>query len=413
MQLQDVQHVLSRVRPGGCLQPYLEAFARELLESDYTALSTRDFLRSAAHFGRWIDTLRIGPDRLTDQTVARFARHRCTCPGAARHGHPPARRSVVRVERFVEHLRRRGIAAAGAAPPAREVPSVLRGFGAWLMRHRGLQQRTIDQYEARVGRMLPALGSDPARYDASLLRTVVLDEIQGRHPGYAKTFVTALRAFLRYLAAQGKCRPHLDRAIPTVRQWTLTEIPRYLEAEDVERVIGSCDLGVVRGVRDRAILLLLARLGLRAGDIVSLRVDDLDWDHGTVCVRGKGGREVRLPLPQDAGQAVAAYVGDARPACDDPRVFLCSNAPLRAFATASVVSGIVRSAIERAGIEDPPSKGAHLLRHSAATAMLRSGATLDAIATVLRHESADMTAHYAKVDLALLQSVAQPWPEGA
>jgi integrase len=198
-----------------------------------------------------------------------------------------------------------------------------------------------------------------------------------------------------------------------VRQWRLSSLPRYLESEDVDRVIESCDRTRAKGVRDRAILLLLARLGLRAGDVVALRIDDIDWKQSTVRVRGKSHKEVRLPLPQDAGEALAEYLSNARPNSIHERVFLCTNAPIRPFSTSAVVSMIVRFAIERAGIPDPPSKGAHLLRHSAATAMLRSGASLDAVATVLRHESSDMTAHYAKVDLALLELVAQPWPEGA
>jgi integrase len=282
-----------------------------------------------------------------------------------------------------------------------------------MTRHRGATQRTIDRYEDLIGRMLPALGSDPVGYDAGLVRQVLLGEVRQRSHAYAKSFVSALRAFLRFLVAQGRCRPYLDRAVPTIREWKLSALPRYLEANDVDRVIASCDRSKSHGVRDRAVLLLLARLGLRAGDIVAMRPDDLDWEAGTVRVRGKGHKEVRLPLPQDAGEALAEYLVSARPSSHHERVFLCANAPVRPFATSAVVSTIVRFAIERAGLTDPPSKGAHLLRHSAATAMLRSGASLDAIATVLRHESSDMTAYYAKVDLELLQLVAQPWPEGA
>jgi len=178
-------------------------------------------------------------------------------------------------------------------------------------------------------------------------------------------------------------------------------------------VIASCDGSHRKEVRDRAILLLLARLGLRAGDIVAMRINDLDWEKGSLRVRGKGHKEVRLPLPQDAGEAVAEYLLSGRPSSDHERLFLCTNAPVRPLATSSVVSAIVRIALERARITDPPSKGAHLLRHSAATMMLRSGASLDAVAAVLRHESPDMTAHYAKVDLALLERVAQPWPKDA
>lgn len=164
-------------------------------------------------------------------------------------------------------------------------------------------------------------------------------------------------------------------------------------------------------MRDRAILLLLARLGLRAGDIASLRLGDLDWDQATLTVRGKGRRETRLPLPQDAGDSLLAYLDRARPRVGGDRVFFMLNAPIRPLTRSSVVSSIVRSAIRKAGI-DTPTKGASLLRHSAATAMLRGGATLDMVGAVLRHRSPDMTAHYAKVDVTMLQQIA-PWPGDA
>jgi integrase len=179
----------------------------------------------------------------------------------------------------------------------------------------------------------------------------------------------------------------------------------------VERVIAACDLGKPSGIRDRAVLLFLARLGLRAGDIVGMNLDDLDWTFATVRVRAKSRTDVRLPLPQDVGDAILEYLMRARPSTTIGRVFLCTNAPIRPLPTTATVSDIVRLALHRAGIRNPPSTGAHLLRHSAATAMLRAGASLDVIATVLRHASTDMTAHYAKVDLDLLRTVAQPWPE--
>jgi site-specific recombinase XerD len=184
-----------------------------------------------------------------------------------------------------------------------------------------------------------------------------------------------------------------------------------LNASDVERVIEACDLHKPCGVRDRAVLLLLARLGLRAEDIVTMSLDDLDWRAATVRVRAKGRKEVCLPLPQDVGDAILEYLAHARPTTQLSRVFLCSNAPVRPFPATASVSDVVRLALQRAGITDPPSKGAHLLRHSAATAMLRNGASLDAIGTVLRHQSIDTTAHYAKVDVKLLADVTQPWPE--
>jgi site-specific recombinase XerD len=188
-------------------------------------------------------------------------------------------------------------------------------------------------------------------------------------------------------------------------------LPRYIGAADIERLIATCDSETPTDTRDRAILLLLAHLGLRAGDIPALRFNDIDWQHGTVSVCGKGRRETRLPLPQDAGDAVLRYLNNGRPriACD--ALFLTLNAPFRPLC-GSAVSAIVCRALDKAGIA-APTKGANLLRHSAATAMLRGGATLDAVGAVLRHRSPDTTAHYAKVDVTMLQQIAQPWPGGA
>jgi integrase len=221
---------------------------------------------------------------------------------------------------------------------------------------------------------------------------------------------TALRGYLRFLAATGVCRLSLDHAVPIIPQWRLSALPRFLPGGAVEQVIASCDLTKPHGVRDRAILLLLARLGLRAGDVLMMRLSDIAWDEGMIRVRGKGRREIRLPLPQDAGDALLDYLSRGRPSADADRIFLRSRAPYRPFRDSSVISSIVRLALKRADILDAPSRGANLLRHSAATSMLRAGATLDAVGTVLRHRSIDMTAHYAKVDVTMLQLIAQPWP---
>ncbi|WP_244464251.1 tyrosine-type recombinase/integrase [Bradyrhizobium japonicum] len=191
-----------------------------------------------------------------------------------------------------------------------------------------------------------------------------------------------------------------------------TVVAAAIRSSDVETLIATCDQTTATGVRDRAILLLLARLGLRAGDILSLRLTDVDWQQATLSVRGKGRRETRLPLPQDAGDALLAYLDQARPHVADVRIFFMSNAPIRPLTGSSAVSDVVRSAIRKAGIP-VPSNGANLLRHSAATAMLRGGATLDTVGAVLRHRSPDMTAHYAKVDVTMLLQIAQPWPGDA
>ena len=198
--------------------------------------------------------------------------------------------------------------------------------------------------------------------------------------------------------------------MPLVPQWRLSSLPRYLPPAQVERLIACCGLRGRLGVRDRAILLLLARLGLRAGDILEMRLADIDWSSGTLRVKGKGRRETRLPMPQDTGDAVLDYIGRARPPVDDDRLFLRSVAPFQPFSSSSTISQIVDLALKRAGIDDPPSRGANLLRHSAATHMLRGGATLQSVGAVLRHRSLETTAHYAKVDLNMLSQVTQPWP---
>lgn len=178
-------------------------------------------------------------------------------------------------------------------------------------------------------------------------------------------------------------------------------------------MIASCDVSKPHGVRDKAILLLLARLRLRAGDVLNLGLGDICWAEGTLRVSGKGRREVCLPLPQDAGDAVLAYICHARPVSESDAVFLRSSAPYQPFADSSTISCLVRRALTGAGISNSPSRGANLLRHSAATTMLRAGATLDTIGTVLRHRSATTTAHYAKVNVPMLLQIAQPWPREA
>jgi site-specific recombinase XerD len=200
----------------------------------------------------------------------------------------------------------------------------------------------------------------------------------------------------------------MEHAVPGFASWQLSSVPRFLVAEDVERVIGSC-AGYVFGVRDRAVLLLLARLGLRASEVAQLKFADIDWRNGTITVCGKGRRHELLPLPQEVGEAVLIYVNQGRPSLPMPEVFTSVLAPFRPLSRAAVTH-IVRSALRRAGVK-APINGAHVLRHSAATAMLRQGASLASVGEVLRHRSPMTTAHYAKVDFGLLKGIAQPWPE--
>jgi integrase/recombinase XerD len=218
---------------------------------------------------------------------------------------------------------------------------------------------------------------------------------------------------LRFLAVDEQCIPDLDKAVPTVANWSLSSIPKYMTANEVEQVINSCDVLTSKGLRDLAIILLLSRIGLRAGDIVHTKLDHIDWQKSILHPFGKGRREACLPLPQAAGDAILDYMEKARPPINIDEVFLCLNAPYRPFASSSPVSSLVASAIARSGIDTPYSCGAHLLRHSAAAEMLRSGATLETVSSVLRHRSVGMTGYYAKVDIPMLEKIVQPWPEDA
>jgi site-specific recombinase XerD len=227
--------------------------------------------------------------------------------------------------------------------------------------------------------------------------------------GTTQKLITSLRAFLRYLNFRGAARNDLYLAIPAVAHWRLAALPCALSAEEVDRLIAACAGNTPVRLRDRAIILLLSRLGLRAGDVARIQFADIDWNGGTLQVIGKGRYQVRLPLPQDVGDALLQYVQCRSADRAGDRVFLRTNAPVRAL-TAHGISAVVKHALRRAGIA-APAKGAHLLRHTAATEMLRNDVSLDQIGLVLRHRSIDMSAYYAKVDIALLQQIAQPWPE--
>jgi len=253
------------------------------------------------------------------------------------------------------------------------------------------------------------LGDDPKTYSARRLRDFVIERSRSHGRRRGETIVCAVRAFLRFLVATGKCRDGLPDAIPRFASWKLSSLPRYLEPPVVQRIIDACPPSTPLLRRDRAILLLLSRLGLRAGDIGRITFDDIDWRNATFAVAGKSRRREQLPLPQDVGDAILDYIRHGRPAMRHPQVFLTSRAPHRPVNNGTI-SQIANAAILRAGV-DSPNHGAHVFRHSAATAMLRQGAGLPSIGAVLRHRLPDTTLQYAKIDFASLAEVAMPWPE--
>lgn len=302
----------------------------------------------------------------------------------------------------------RTIRTSGSRSPDPEYPPLLLSFRTWMLEQRGARPSTVTAYAPVLMRFLVALGEDPARYDAVQIRAFVLDQVKVYGRLFARRVTTALRGFLRHLVACNFCSSALVGAVPAAVSPRDSILPRHLPADDVERILASCDLTTVRGLRDHAVLLLLSVLGLRGGEVAGLTLADLDWTRATLEVAGKTRRASILPLPQPVGDAILAYLR-VRPESEDGHVFLRSQSDPRGLNGSSAVAGIVRSALRRAGVESL-HQGAHLLRHSLAVRLLHEGHSLQTIGAVLRHQSLDTTAHYARVDLNSLRTVAQPWP---
>ncbi|HMD97087.1 MAG TPA: site-specific integrase [Terriglobia bacterium] len=401
---------LARLR-SGLSGPYIDSFADALERDGYSLPSAVRYLRAAVHFGRFLQR-RSGsfPDVRPD-TLDAFSRHLplCHCPllrGGKDHYH-----TRFGAKRFHAYLVQTGICQPCCSPGTESPePELIVSFRDWFRQHRGAAECTLRQYARGAAALIDALGANPSRWKAVQVREFMLDRSRHCGAGTTQKLITSLRAFLRYLRFRGLCSTDLDQAVPAFAHWRLASLPRCLSAKEVNRLIAACSGSSPRQLRDRAIILMLVRLGLRAGDVSQLRLSDIDWQCGTLRVLGKGRHEVRLPLPQDVGEAILSYLEYRIPAHSSPYVFLRHIAPFKPFLSADSVSSVVKRALQRAGIQ-APAKGAHLLRHTAATEMLRHGVPLHQIGLVLRHRSLDMTAYYAKVDVALLQRVAQPWPE--
>jgi len=393
-----------RSGPSGA---YLDGFAAALERQGYSADTAVRYLRAAAHLGHVV--AEHGAE-LNDIDLAAFTKHlrSCRCPRAK--GGRGNHHTVYGARLFRRYLVEIGVCqpAAVAATPAE--PQLVARFKAWLRKHRGASDATIKLYARDAACLVTALRDNPAGWEPAAIRSYVMDRASKCGSGTVEKITTSLRAFLRYLAVEGRCQAGLDTVVPAYANWRLADMPRYLSAEQVNRLIAACDGDAIARRRDRAIVLLLARLGLRAGDVAQLRLVDIEWQTGSLRVSGKSRYEVRLPLPQDVGDAIAAYLECRPSAGESDRVFLRTIAPCRPFRNGDGISSVVKRVMKRAGIVTPV-KGAHVLRHTAATEMLRHGVPLEKIGLVLRHRGIDTTAYYAKADVALLKQIAQPWPE--
>ena len=388
----------ARVLRASPLGAHLDAFAAELVKAGYCRFVGQIRLRVLKDLGIWLEARRRGVADLDEKLVEGYLKERRR---KCRHG---SRRGV---RAFLELLRREHVVAPAVVAEGSEADQLRLRYETYLQRERGLVPATIDGYRPFVRRFLDehpraslhALG--PAGVSRFLLQCA-----KEMSRSRAKLLATALRSLFRFLFREELTAADLTPAVLSVANWRYSSVPRHLDTSQVERVIAA----VSSEPRDHAIVLLLARLGLRALEIVMLQLSDIDWRAAEITVPGKGAVRDRLPLPADVGQALATYLRDARPRSTCRRVFLSVRAPYQALGDSSVVSTVVARALRRAGIDDPPSRGAHLLRHSLATTLLNVGASMSEVGEVLRHRSPTTTEIYAKVDLNGLRTLAQSWP---
>lgn len=298
----------------------------------------------------------------------------------------------------------------------RSLDSVVEEYRQYQLRTRGLREQTLDSYE-RVVRLLlrESLGDDPI--DPTRIRpSDVIEFVASMRSRWAsgsmKVVRTALRSFFRYLRSTGRCDEVLEAAVPIVAYWKLATLPRCLSNTQLEQVVNALDVSKPGGYRDRAILLCLATLGLRPSEVAGLRLNDIDWRHGTIEVASrKNRRGAVLPLTREVGQAIASYLRKERPPTHERGLFLKHTGHRRGEPISrDTVYSVAVCAMRRAGIETPVG-GAYVFRHTVASRMVQQGVSLKDVADVLGHRSIDITAIYAKVDLPALHEVASPWPE--
>ncbi len=393
---------------AGPLAPYEVALRADLAQAGYAASSVADAVRAMARLSGWLQATGLTPDGLTPVAVEEFL--------AVRRQHSQveavARRGLGPVLRF---LRRRDVVPGRQlAPGVTPVEALLADYCAWLVGERGLAAESVrcytNQAKTFLAQLGDQLGASLARLDAAAVTAFMVDACSAADSVWsAKARVTAMRSLLRFLHVEGLVPVPLTAAVPGVAGWRLGGLPRGLEHEQVQALLAGCDTTTAVGLRDHAILTVLARLGLRGAEVAALGLGDVDWRAGELVVRGKGARVERLPLPAEVGAALAAYLTGGRPSCGCATLLVTARAPYQPLSGTSI-RAIMGRACKRAGL---PRLGAHRLRHTLATDMLRAGVPMVEVGQVLRHRSQLATAIYAKVDHQTLRTLARPWPGSA
>jgi site-specific recombinase XerD len=404
------QVVLSRP-PQGPLAAYIESFAKSLSAQGYARYTIHRQVLLAACFSRWLKQQGVERRRVTSDHPAGYLRHR------ARQLRP-CRGDAAALTRFIDFMRGGGAIPAEklSTPRPTAAERVAQAYEQHLREARALARATIVNYAPFIHLFLKDRFGEGrvtlSRLRASDVVRFVQRQAPHLHRKRAKLMTSALRSFLRYLRYREEITLDLAAAVPVVANWSMSSIPRAIPADQVRQLLASIDRRTAMGRRDYAIVLLLARLGLRSSEVAYLELDDIDWNAGQLTVRGKSGQRSDLPLPAEVGRAIVAYLRHGRPHSASRRVFLRAKAPIRGFLGPGGVGSVVRHALQRAGIL-APTYGAHQFRHGLATEMLRGGASLGEIGEVLGHRHPQTTTIYTKVDIEALRSLALPWPGGA
>ena len=397
--------LVAEVRVRGPLAVYAAGFAASLADQGYVPGSVHLQVQLMSQLSRWLDRERLPVDGLTELVAERFI--------AARRARVERLfRSRRALEPVIAYLRGLGVAPAPAPTALSPVEELVERYRRYLLVERALTPGTATVYVTAIRPFVASFESgerlELERLIAADVSAFILAEARRRPGTSIRSVATALRSLLAYMHVQGLVQRSLTAAVPGVGAWRQAALPQPLERGELRRLLASCDRRTAVGRRDFAMLLLMGRLGLRCGEVAGLMLEDIDWRVGELTVFGKGRRDDRLPLPVDVGRALAAYLRRGRPASAlDRTMFVRTLAPHRRL-TSSGVSRAVHYAAERAGL-GPLS--AHRLRHTAATELLRAGATLPEVGQVLRHRRAFSTAIYAKVDDDALRRLARPWPE--
>jgi len=389
---------------------HVERYAARLVEESLARHGTWRCLNVVSGFLGWIAGRRCKLVDIDEHMVERYLQHR-----AGRQSIQPGDRAGLK--RWLSVLRDEGAIAPAALPPLTPHDRIFKEFEDYLRTERGLSPRSIIRHLPIVRRFLhevcPAGVDDLGKIGQESVIGYIERHARDWSPKTGKVMCWSLRAFLRYLHHRGLNPRALAGCVPSIRRWKLATLPTYLPTGQVQKALDGCNRATAMGRRDYAILMMLAKLGLRADEVATLTLDDIDWRAGEMHVRAKGRQRARMPMPPDVGAAVVAYLRNGRPKSPCRRLFVRTLAPHVGFASGSVITWIAKTALDRAGVRDCAHRGAHIFRHSLATDLLRSGATLTEIGQLLRHESHDSTRIYAKVDIEALRTLSLPWPGGS